>query len=855
MQTKRLSLYFVTFLFTLGCCVGICVASPNQKAAKKHKSGAWPYSPPTIAKLLHWTASSKTNNKSGNKSILACNLCGGYYQQPATVLDHPQPKAPEQEITHIHASGRSTFRDDGVSILRKNVRVKQPGRLVTADKAKVKRHQGQITGIHLIGNAHLWEYNKLLASPDINIDFLTHTTTMQRVAYHLFRPLHHPHTDLAADRAGDDAYGIAEHVKRNNKSDKLVLKNATYSTCNPLDPTWHISADSITIDEQHNKASAKGMVMWLKGVPIFYLPYFTFTLKHHRKSGFLFPGFSHSDDSGYIIDLPFYWNMAPNYDLTITPYWMSERGFQIRTLFRYLSKSSHGLIHLSFLPDDREFNRFRKKPRPQTATSIPYINELNGFDNNRFYAAASNHSQWGPHWKSDVIINYTSDPYYFKDFSDDYASVTNNQLLNEISLQYTGWHWQLFGMLQAYQTLHLIDQISSNTVNQYQRLPDIGIAAEYPNIYHQLSFSINAEAVNFLYDSDDFAPFTYQRPEGQRLHIQPSLRYPMRWSEGYLTPEIMLDNTDYWAKTAVSSAGVHRPHMSASRNLPILDIDSGLYLDRHVQFGDSDYIASIEPRVFYLYVPYENQNKYPNFDTQLLPFSTDQLFARNRFSGFDRVANANQVTLAMSADLTNSVTGQRKLHATVGLIYYFTQSKVCLTTGCQTPDRDISPIVGKLTYYPFAHWSVTGKMAWDTHLNTVNNAEANLKYHLDDHRIISLGYTYVHRVQEAGGIPISAFGGTSTNVLHLGMTWPLNDHWSVLGYWYYNIREDLPENYFVGVEYDTCCLALRGIVERTYTGNNLQGDHQFKTTYMVQFLLKGLSSYGGDAEDLLSKID
>lgn len=783
-----------------------------------------------VADLLGWTPSDDP----------ACSVCGGYYKEPKIIRDNPNPLPYEDLPTHITARGPTIFSQSGQSILQKDVRVTQPGRLSTADKAYIfrDRNSGKITRIKLVGNVHLQESGNLMVSHKATLNLKNQTAEISNGVYHIHQ---------TNKRMGNyDAWGTAEHIKR--FPDGIIkLQHASFSTCVPTKPSWQLSASRIKIDQKNNRATAKNAVVRLHGIPILWAPYFSFSTNNARKSGLLGPLIQNSSRSGFTWTQPYYFNLAPNVDFLFDATYMSKRGLQANSLFRYLTETSHGNLFLSFIPDDREFRRFKQDtfaqfPEPISDQYQPYINALRKNNNDRGYLAFNNDSVFNDKWTSEIQLNYVTDPYYFRDFGPSVNDVVANQLLNQATLHYTGMHWNFTFLAQAYQTLHLINQSTEPTVNQYMRLPELDVSGEYPNIFSGVNFDINMQAVNFDYYSA-FPPTTDEMPAGQRFHLNPTFSRPINWASGYLTPSIAVDSTNYNVTRL-------RPGLAneSSRNIPYADVDSGFYFNRLFHIGHDNYYQTFEPRLFYLYVPFVNQDKYPNYDTQVLPFTYEQLFSTNRFTGFDRFQNADQISLGITSRIIDADDAFQRLKADIGLGYYFSKPKVCLTPGCGIDNQEFTPIVTQLTYYPAKYWSTSGSFAWDIENHQTNNAQFDINYSSDGRHIIGGGYTFVHA--QPGAPPYSSLGFTNDSSLYnVHVAWPITNNWSALGYIYYNVSQKRAETYFAGLQYDSCCWSLRFIVERTYMGtlpvnSGAEIINKYNTNYIVQLQLKGIGSAG-----------
>ena len=824
-------------------------AIPTPRAATSSKEATKPYlkkqrwydikTSSQIATALGWVVNENP-----------CNLCDGYFKEPRIVSYFPHPGNIKTEFTSVTAQGTVTLTADGVSILRKNVVVIQPGRLINADIAYIYRDdkKKKITQIKLVGHVRLQEAGKLVIADRATLTFNPATITLINAAYHLYSE--HPYS--ATLKGPFNAWGTARHAIR-EPSGNLQLQYATYSVCTPTDPTWQVRATRIMLDKQNEIGKAYHGTVYLKRLPVFYSPYYSFPLNHERKTGFLSPRLDYSNRSGVVFGFPFYWNMAPNYDTTITSRYLTSRGFNINAYFRYLSRQGSGYTYVDYLPHDSKFAQFRNDAittysNPQIYVQnffAPYLNALQHEHKQRAFFSTSEATQSDSEkWSAHLYANYVTDPYYFQDFAGDIkvsSSTFVNQLLNRADLQYTGQHWQWMGMVQAYQTLHMINQAQNPGLDQYQRLPDFVANGYYP-LGRYVDASLSGEWVNFSYQS----AFTPDKPIGQRLHVRPGLSIPFYTNGNYIQPEIALDMTSYQVEHLQPGLA-----QAPTRLLPIVDIDSGLYFDRSFELGKREYTQTFEPRLFYLYVPFKNQNKFPNFDTVLLPFSFDQLFARNRFTGDDRLDNANRVSLGLTSRILNSE-GGAIITGNLGTSYNIDLPQVCLTPDCPLPSQHWSPLNAGLSYALTDHWAMNAGLAYDLNLSQTDNAQLSLSYQHDTNHTMTLGYLFVHGngTSIAPGL-VSASNSLfsrDTREITFSWAWPVYKKWSMVGSWAYNAVYNRNDSIFAGLQYDTCCWTLQLVAQRSYIGSYvIAGGHirnQFNNTYSFRFQLKGLADLG-----------
>jgi LPS-assembly protein len=841
--SQQVSIAVLSFCTSLSC-----IALPAKKSNKASKSPAQTqlmthFLQPTVAAhRLGWVQTKGT-----------CNLCDGYYYQPADLIKHPNPLPANQLPSNITSHGPAKFETNGTSQLTDGVIVTQPGRRITADTAFIKRNMktGKITMITLIGNVHLQQFGRLIVATYAQINMMEHSIILKNALYHI-GPAHNGETGQKI-KLDYDAWGYAGYI-HNPTQQFITLRHTTYSTCTPLNRVWMLSGTSMNFDRDKGIGHAWNAVLRIKKIPVIYFPYLRFPIDNRRLTGFLIPSFSHSNQQGTRIGEPFYWNMASNYDMTITPYYNFERGFQLSDAFRYLTRRSHGELDLSYLPYDQDFRDYRRNMIGENDNNPSldlYVSKLRAMHNYRAFAAFNGEVDWDNDWHTNYHLNYVTDPYYFRDINTEASFVNPNQLLNELDLQYQGEHWNFTSLLQGYQTLHRIDQSYQPVYNQYMRLPELDASAFYPNVWRHLNWNLSTQAVDFQYDSA-FPPeyVDTPMPVGQRFHIRPSIDYDKVWSAGYIDPQVYLDTTSYFTQFQTTNSGISRPNFDKTRVLPIVDVDTGLYFDRTFNFHDSSYIQTLEPRLFYLYVPYKNQDDYPNYDTQLLPFSYNQLFSINRFTGFDRLDNANQMSVGLTSRILNSDTGAEKIRADLGFIYYFQNPKVGLP-GVTLNQDTLSPIVGSLTYDINHYWSYGGSLAWDIRNGQMNNAGTSLTYRGDNNHIFTTGYHYIFNEGD------NLLGQTqSTSQLYMGGSTPFFNRWTGFAYAAYNFSGEYPVSYMGGLQYDSCCWALRFVFNRRFTGRALNSTsghiiNQYDNVYYVQLQLKGLASVGNDSANSL----
>ncbi len=783
---------------------------------------------------------------------LLCHPCTGCYANTSIPSPH-STSTPGYVTTTISAKHVQVFAQEGRAVFKTSVHVIDAHRILDADRATVyyDKKTWQIKKIMLVGHIRLREQGRLMAANILTLTLKPKHTELWHAAYHLaVHDTHHTSFQHVSD-----IWGTA-HAIIYDQFDITELQQATYSTCALDHPTWWLSVKKLVLDTKHQVGTAYHGILWVKGVPVFYWPYYSFSLNHQRKSGFLFPRFGIDNQTGAVISLPIYWNIAPNYDLTSALQYLTRRGIRLVETFRFLSTTQVGSVYLSYIPHDRTFKQFQQEMQTTFSNAAiydqsiyqPLLEQLERESQARAFFSFRDTLHFNPNWSSHIQINRVSDPYYFQNFGGARgASTLSNQLLNQVDLRYRGVHWNFFGLVQDYQTLHMVNQTENPPLDQYIRAPDLNANAYYPDLLPAIDFYWRGELVNFNYHS---VVTSEQRPTGQRLNLHPGIRWPVYFASGSITPEIALDLTTYQIAhpTPVQSR-------QPSRLLPIFNVDIQQYFDHRFHMGSHDFTQTLEPHIFYLFIPYRSQTALPNFDTVLLPWNFERLFWINQFTGDDRLQNANQVSMGLTSRILNTASGTPILTGRFGLSYYISRPRVSLSDSNPPSPFHWSPLLAELTYYtPLIPWSLNGSLAWDPNRGQTNNSSIQITYNDTHHRVLSLGYLFVHENGQSivdpntlNTAPTNPFS-TNTSLLLLQGLWPMTERWSAVGSMAYNFNRERIDTLFSGVQYDSCCWSFRLVVQHSFASISSTGPRLFKnrfnTGFYFQLELKGLATVG-----------
>jgi LPS-assembly protein len=601
------------------------------------------------------------------------------------------------------------------------------------------------------------------------------------------------------------ARGEASHVYREGRS-RTDLKNATYTTCPSGDNFWNLKASEVSLDHEEAVGEGEDVVITIKDIPVFYTPYISFPLNDERKSGFLVPSVGNSDETGFDVRTPYYWNISPNRDATITPRYMSERGLLLNGEYRYLYESGQGEIDAGFLNSDKLKNDGED------------INPH--YDEDRKHFSLKHESTFDSPWQTDIDYNYVSDDDYLEDFGSSLSLASTTHLNRDLIVGYHEDYWDFTGRFQGYQTI-------TDATEPYKRLPQLLFQSSLPDQIFGLTYDMRAEYVDF--DHDDLVT-------GQRYDIEPAISLPMQTAATFFTPRLAVKHTRYDLEDNI----VGNIDETPTRTLPIASVDTGVFFERELSFADTAYIQTLEPRAFYLYIPDRNQDDIPDFDASLRTFNTSQLFSHNRYSGTDRIGDANQLTLALTTRFINDETGQENFSASLGQIQYFSDRDVTLP-GNSRQTRSNSDMIAEVAAKLSSSWSARGQLQWDTYDNISNMSSAQLRYRGENGDLLNIS----HRYRRDG-----VFRPEGLEQLDISGRWPVTRQWNIVGRYYRSIREQRVLEGLFGVEYDDCCWAYR-LVVRNYI--NDADDDDRNLAIMLEVELKGLGNFGQKAETILQR--
>ena len=589
-----------------------------------------------------------------------------------------------------------------------------------------------------------------------------------------------------------NARGSADNLLINQQG-QLQLDRVSYTTCPPGSNDWELQADEIDLDTRLGVGTARNIKLRFKNVPILYAPYISFPIGDARKSGLLTPVIGSSARSGTEIRMPVYWNIAPNYDATITPRFMSDRGLQLQTEFRYLTESSDGIAVVEYLPHD----------------------DLT--DEARGLLSLNHRTLFRSGWRNRIDYREVSDSQYFEDLGGSLSAASTTHLNRNFSFDWFSDSLSFFAQVQDYQTL---DDAILPPDEPYQRVPQVLFAGYWPDRMLGLDVSIDSEIVNFERDVG---------VTGWRFNVRPQLELPIVRPGWFIKPAVAFDYTKYDLSNTLPGELT-----DPSRSVPITSLDTGLILERTMSSGNgSRRIQTIEPRLLYVQIPNRDQDGLPVFDTIIPDLNLVQLFRKNRFLGVDRVGDTDQASLGITTRVLDVSTGKELVAATIGQTRYFNDRRVFLPGG--SPDNfESSDYVAEVRFLLHESWNFDFGHQWGSGDVGTTQSEARLQYRPSNNRVLNLAYRFRRNSLEQGDV---------------SWAWPLSSQWNFVGRYNYSFRDEEVLEEFFGLEYDSCCWALRLVARRHISTRDGTRDSSFG----LQLVLKGMASVGTAADKLLER--
>ncbi|TKV13754.1 LPS assembly protein LptD [Citrobacter sp. wls615] len=727
----------------------------------------------------------------------------------------------ELPVTINADNAKGNYPDDAV--FTGNVDIAQGNSRLQADE--VQLHQKQAEGqpepvrtVDALGNVHYDDNQVILKGPKGWSNLNTKDTNIWEGDYQM---------------VGRQGRGKADLMKQRGENRYTILENGSFTSCLPGSDTWSVVGSEVIHDREEQVAEIWNARFKLGPVPVFYSPYLQLPVGDKRRSGFLIPNAKYSTNNYFEFYLPYYWNIAPNMDATITPHYMHRRGgIMWENEFRYLTQAGAGLMEFDYLNSDKVYEDDNPKD-----------------DNSRRWLFYWRHAGvMDQVWRFNIDYTKVSDTSYFNDFDNKYGSSTDGYATQKFSV---GYAVQNFDATVSTKQFQVFDAANSNS---YSAQPQLDVNY-YQNDVGPFDTRIYGQAVHFVNTNDNM-------PEATRVHLEPTINLPLSNNWGSINTEAKLLATHYqqtnldWYNNKPSN--VNKLDDSANRVMPQFKVDGKMVFERDMNMLAPGYTQTLEPRAQYLYVPYRDQSHIYNYDSSLLQSDYSGLFRDRSYGGLDRIASANQVTTGVTSRVYDDAAVER-FNISVGQIYYFTESRTGDDhTEWENDDKTGSLVWAGDTYWRISdRWGLRSGIQYDTRLDSIATSNSSIEYRRNENRMLQLNYRYASPEYIKAAVPSRDVTNAQyeNGISQVGAvaSFPIADRWSIVGAYYFDTNVNKEADSMLGLQYNSCCYAIRFGYERKLNGWDNKMQHAiYDNTIGFNIELRGLSSnYGLGTNQML----
>jgi LPS-assembly protein len=709
---------------------------------------------------------------------LAWDYCG---QRPHKLGPAPAARPPgDDEPVKIEADAAEYDQGSEVVRLRGDVVIRRGDQAIEGQETTYDRRSLEAVAA---GNAFLEHPGLRIAGPRAQFNLGTDQGGISDAYFRLTGPI--------------NARGQADQVSILSR-DLAHLSGVTFTTCPPDSAAWGLRASSLAIDNTSGRGVARNATLRIRDVPVLFTPYFDFPIDDRRQTGLLIPSVGVSDTTGFDLSIPYYFNLAPNLDATLTPRIMGQRGLMLGGETRFLTERQRGTLRGEILPDD-----------------------IKSDDNaTRWAIHADQQGLFGQRWSTALNLDAVSDDRYLGDFGNTLAATSARNLERRGDLLYGGNGWSLLSRLQQFQT---VDPTLAPSDRPYARLPQLLLTVTPWRSDWGPEAGADGE-YDWFSHSD--------KVEGQRIAVAPWVSWPLRRPYGHLIPRAKLRTAAYALQDQAEGAPSDPSYL-----IPTLSLDGKLIFERPISWFGRPSLQTLEPRLYYLLTPYHDQADNPVFDTAAVDFSFASLFRDNRFTGRDRIADANQLTLGLTSRTLKEGDGAELLSASVGQILYFADRQVQIAGPAQ--DSQTSAVTGEISAQLLADLSARASFQYNPELDTNpwERRVVQLRYKGGDARLLNLAYRY-----NLGTSLDERFEDTD-----LTFRLPLGRRVEIVGRWLYSLLYEETMDAFAGIEFGQCCWRVR-LLARNYKNSP---DNSSNTSVMLQVELAGLGAFGQSIDKFL----
>ena len=746
------------------------------------------------------------------RSKLTANCCGAYIEPQYEGQDaNLQIEDAPLRIKAISTEAPS----NSIAILKGDVQISQGNREVRSHRAQVDKSIGQVS---LEGDVQFREPGLLLLGDQATVDMANRNVKVSNVTYVIHEA---------------SVRGTAKHLTR-TPGNIIVIDDASYSSCEPGDSSWLLVAREIEIDQNSGFATVKNARIEVKDVPIFYLPYMKFPIDDRRASGLLIPAIDMNQKNGLDVTQPFYWNIAENYDATLSPRYVQHRGFGLETDFRYLNSWSESKVSAAFLGNDKGGND-ADKIDPLTGL---YPNE--GED--RYMFNLTHLGGEGLPWSTFVDYNKVSDIRYGRDLGNMTLDETSRTHLQQRAhANYKTDHWNYRIESRDYQV------ITEGLDDQYSVVPHVSINGYY-RFTNNMVIDLNNQYTRFNHSNPSMV-------EGSRSRIDYGISWDQRWNWGYFKPRVQMKHLAYNLDSP-DDLSTQLSNRTPEITIPVYSLDTSVFFERNSNLM-TGHTQTFEPRLFYLKSTYRDQSSLPDFDTKELTPSYEKLFRDSRFIGGDRISDDKRLTVGFTTRFIDQATGEERFRASIAQSMYYTERLVTLAAALTAKElsdmgRDKSLIAIELAGRINKKWRFSSDLIYNDFDHHLQRSSLSLRYNDRERRLFNFTYRYTSRESRLYDIQAVDQDIKQANISALV---PLSSNFNLVGRWSHDFTNRRELEVFAGFEYNNCCwrasLVARRWLDRAdevlFPEQELRG----KNGLFFQIQFKGLAGSSGRVDTML----
>ncbi|MGV6806393.1 MAG: LPS-assembly protein LptD [bacterium] len=730
--------------------------------------------------------------------------CCGTYVEPER--DYPDADLPPEEAPLRVAAASTEVLAEQVAKLEGGVQITQGFRQVRGDTAVLDQ---KARTARIEGNVQFREPGLLLQGDSAEVNLDTRDIDVENIKFVLHEA---------------SVRGTAGRLTRESE-EVFVIENATYTTCDPTSNVWVLSADEVSLNTESGVGEARDVTLRLAGVPVFYTPWIRYPLSDKRTSGLLFPSVAISDDNGIDFSQPIYLNLAPNYDMTITPRYIQERGAALELEARHLSSYTETTIGGNFLSDDKggddkddSLDPFGKRPSEGDDRWIAYVEHEGGFDQP---------------WRSSIDYTEVSDGDYFRDIgTTTLQSNSTTNLLQRAELGYTLGDWDLSLLSHEYQN------ISNNPLmnDGYQLMPRL--RAKSSHQFNDIQVTLDNQYSEFDHEEDVVT--------GSRINLDYRASWDKRWAWGYFKPGVGVHYISYDLDNTLGES-------SPNATIPVVSFDTGVFFERDTT-AIGNFLQTFEPKIYGLFIDDQDQTDFPEFDTSELTFGYNQLFRDNRFTGGDRIGDTQQLSIGFTTRLISQDNGREVFRASIGQAYYLDDREASLvTTDPDSLTSSESPIAAEMVVHFSPNWRVQTDFVYDMDQSELDRSSVAFHYRGDNDALFNIGYRYTRRPDFVVGNEVV---DRSIEQSDISGYVPLFGNWNFVARSNYDFTNSRELETFVGLEYNSCCWRISALarqwIDRDDTLLIPEDDLEQDSGIFLQIQFKGLGGTGTRVDSILS---